>query len=258
MSTVLGVFRQAIHPSRLKVMAGKVLRRLEKDDTQKNMAWLEANATSFEASIAAQNPGLWAEAVDAANAIDARAQAKLRTLPVQLGGAGATPYLYYLARLLKPEVIVETGVAAGHSSQAFLMAIRKNGRGRLYSSDFPYFRLDHPEQYIGIVVDEELKEDWELHIEGDEVNLPRILQKVRKVDLVHYDSDKSYRGRALALKALSPLLGAESIVLMDDIQDNAFFLDTVAGLADDQWRVFGYQGKYVGLLGDEERMKTLR
>lgn len=47
------------------------------------------------------------------------------------------PLLYVLARELKPEVIVETGVASGVSTLFFLQALEDNGSGKLYSVDLP-------------------------------------------------------------------------------------------------------------------------
>lgn len=194
--------------------------------------------------------GLWNEACDAAKDINRRAEAKLRAMDVRLGGGAATPHLYYLTRLLRPAVVVETGVAAGYSSLAFLMAMQRNGAGRLYSSDFPYFRIANPERYVGCLVDAELREGWELYIDGDEINLPKIMAQVDRIDLIHYDSDKSYRGRELALRILWEKTTPNSIVVMDDIQDNAFFMDFVRRKGDRDWLVFRYDEKFVGLFGD--------
>lgn len=249
MSTFFNILTQASRPARLKVMAKKVLRRFERRDVDENLKWLNENSVSFQDTVGMISPSLWQEACDAAAAIDRMARGKLSALPVQLGGGGATPYLYYLTRLKKPQVIVETGVAAGFSSQAFLEALEKNGFGRLFSSDFPYFRIADPEKYIGCIVDEHLKARWSLRIEGDETNIPAIVSEVERIDLFHYDSDKSYSGRAFAMDRVKPLLSEESIVVMDDIQDNSYFKDLVEGEDPSSWKVFRYGDKFVGLIG---------
>jgi hypothetical protein len=92
-------------------------------------------------------------------------------------------------------------------------------------SDFPYFRLPNPESSIGRVVTDELKDNWQLHIEGDEVNLPRILAQVPRVDPFHYDSDKSYSGRSFAVNLIREKLAADGLIVMDDVTDNAWFVD---------------------------------
>jgi hypothetical protein len=45
------------------------------------------------------------------------------------------PSLYLLTRLLRPNAIVETGVAAGVSSYFILQALQDIGKGQLYSVD---------------------------------------------------------------------------------------------------------------------------
>jgi predicted O-methyltransferase YrrM len=191
---------------------------------------------------------LWSEAAAFAESLHEQGAARLAALPVKLGGGGRYDLLYFLTRFLRPRIVVETGVAAGYSTQAILKALQVNGSGRLYSSDFPYFRLDQPEQYIGILVDDSLKANWELYVEGDAKNLRQIAAKIDRVDLLHYDSDKTYQGRKSALKILEPLLSQDAIIVMDDIQDNSFFHDYVRDTTR-VWRVFDGGEKLVGLIG---------
>lgn len=171
-------------------------------------------------------------------------------LKAQLGGGGGGhyPLLYFLTRYRKPAVVVETGVAAGFSSAAFLAAMNANGSGRLYSSDFSLFRLDHPESFIGRLVDDELRRNWTLRLKGDRSNLPAILREVGSVDLLHYDSDKTHSGRAFALAQVESRLAPEAVVVMDDIQDNLFFHDHVRR-RQSRFRVIGFEGKSVGIIG---------
>jgi hypothetical protein len=75
---------------------------------------------------------------------------------------------------------LETGVAAGYSSCAFLEAMNKNKIGKLFSSDFPYFRIPNPDQYIGILVDKKYKKNWKLFLDGDERNIIKIKKKLKK------------------------------------------------------------------------------
>ena len=122
---------------------------------------------------------------------------------------------------------METGVAAGYSAAAFLQALRTNGQGRLYSSDFPYFRLSQPEKYIGAVVRPELRTNWDLHLEGDRNNLKKILRKLSGIDILHYDYDKSFRGRRNTMRLVIRLAGEPGLTVMDDIGDNSYFHDLV-------------------------------
>ncbi|MCH7668319.1 MAG: class I SAM-dependent methyltransferase [Acidobacteria bacterium] len=127
-------------------------------------------------------------------------------------------------------------------------ALRANGHGHLYSSDFPYFRLKNPEAYVGILVDDDLRERWTLDIRGDRKSLPRFAEMVDNVELFHYDSDKTYRGRKFALDTLSSSLTDDSVIMFDDIGDNDHFRVMVEAESL-HFHVFAVRGKYVGLVG---------
>ena len=63
------------------------------------------------------------------------AKNKEKSCPIKMGDGSPMNLLYNLIMHHKPRYVVETGVAAGFSSQAFLKAMNVNGRGKLYSSD---------------------------------------------------------------------------------------------------------------------------
>jgi predicted O-methyltransferase YrrM len=158
--------------------------------------------------------------------------------------------LYFLMRLRRPECVVETGVAAGYSSQVFLSAMESNGRGHLFSSDFPYYYLKDPEQYIGLLVEKQLFWRWDLLLEGDEANLPTIMSRVSKVDIFHFDSDKSYSGRVFALAQVTPKMADGGLIVIDDIQDNSHCFDYLKDNNILNFSVFEFLGKYVCLIGN--------
>jgi predicted O-methyltransferase YrrM len=45
--------------------------------------------------------------------------------------------IYVIIRVLKPNIIVETGVANGASSFYILLALKRNKKSHLFSIDFP-------------------------------------------------------------------------------------------------------------------------
>ena len=51
------------------------------------------------------------------------------------GGGGNELLLYYITRLLKPNIVLESGVSAGASSSAILHALEDNKNGHLISSE---------------------------------------------------------------------------------------------------------------------------
>ena len=63
---------------------------------------------------------------------------------------------------IRLSAIGDTESLPSKAKKELLQAIEKNNVGKLFSSDFPYFRLENPEQYIGIVVPNDLKKNWRL------------------------------------------------------------------------------------------------
>ena len=251
---LINIGANSLKRNNMSVMAGKVMTRLKErdaaNDTAKGTAWAKEHAQSLEDFVTALDADLWQETQTVCDDITKRAQAKLAELGMDLGGGGHYYLLYFLTRYFQPEVVVETGVAAGWSSQSILSALKQNGdNGALFSSDFPYFRYKNPEKYVGFVVDEELKQNWMLFIDGDQNNLPRIVDNLQKpVDIFHYDSDKSCEGRNFAYDMIAPKLSEKALVIFDDIQDNLHFKKF---MADKSWpfKIFEFEGKYIGLTG---------
>lgn len=246
--TLRNVARNALRPSYLPVMLGKVRARLRPTHRDEALAWAAEHAESVDTFAAAIDAALWAESGDWADAFDVHAHAVLAAIGVPLGGGGHHRLLHFLTRLRRPATVVETGVAAGWSSAAVLAALDTNGTGQLWSSDFPYFRLEDPERYVGCVVPEPLRSGWHLYTKGDRANLAEILPACGPIALFHYDSDKSYEGRTFGWETVAPHLTADAVIVCDDIDDNTWFRDWVTAEAR-PFRVFERGGKYVGLTG---------
>ncbi len=49
-------------------------------------------------------------------------------------------------------------------------------------------------------------------------------------------------------------MSKNGIIFMDDIQDNSYFHDYVMQNNISAWRVFEFHGKYVGMIGQLERL----
>jgi len=231
-------------------MTRKLLTRIKEKltfvSTRDPMPWILTRRKQLDDFCADIDSQLWKESVEASGQIQRLADRKLADLNIDLGGGGNYPLLYFMVRKLRPHVVVETGVAVGFSSKAVLYALKQNGAGRLYSSDFPYFRIPDPEKYIGYIVDDDLKAGWTCLTKGDRRNLPKILSQVDMIDLFHYDSDKSYLGREWALELILPRMRKGGVIIMDDLNDNCYFEDLVGRLGIEP-HIFEFHGKYVGL-----------
>lgn len=145
------------------------------------------------------------------------------TCPIKMGGAGALELLYSACEFTKAKTVIETGVAYGWSSFATLTSLQKRN-GTLYSSDMPYLS-QNGDQYVGCVVTDNLRANWKLFRHADRESLPKILKESGEIDVVHYDSDKSYEGMKWAYETLYPKLRKGGVFISDDINDNSAFQD---------------------------------
>ena len=250
---IINIFRYLYkNPTHIFLLAKKVIARIKEINNNADLLWLQKQEVDFNDWAANVNPLLWEESIQFADTLSINAKKKLELLPFKMGGGGLYSILYFVTRYYQPLTIVETGVAAGFSSQALLSAIDINMRGALFSSDFPYFRLPNPEKYIGILVDDDLRANWKLYTDGDVVNLPIILSQIDSIDLFHYDSDKSYSGRDMAWTLVQDKMHAKSLIIFDDIQDNNYFKDFVQK-HDCKYYVFKFQNKFIGFIYELNR-----
>lgn len=249
---LVNIIEQASKKKRGLVLARKIKRRLKRifnnERGDKYEKWIENKSEEYRQLLKSIDKKLWNETQNFKNKTESRAKKIFSSIDVELGGGGAYDLLYFITRLTRPSCVIETGVAAGFSSVAFLEAMDRNNHGHLYSSDFPYFRIGNPEKYIGALVTEKLKNRWSLYVEGDKHNVPIIKEQVKDVDIFHYESDKSYEGREYAYDAVKDNLHDESIIIYDDIEDNTHFYNLNQKL-EKRCRVFEFENKHVGLLG---------
>jgi len=243
----------ALRRGYLAEMVRKVGRRLESDTSDAAVAWAESVCIPVGDLCTELDRRLWSEACTWAEGFRRRGDSLLASVPYEMGGGGDFAFMYFLTRMMRPRVVVETGVAAGWTTAAVLTALRENGEGDLFSSDFPYFRHRDPEQHIGVLVPSEVRDRWVLDLRGDRKALPDFVTRVSGIDLVHYDSDKSYAGRQEAAEVLRPHLSPTAVWVEDDLHNNVYFRDTVTRLQCD-YRVLSSPGHgYIGVIGLDAR-----
>ena len=98
---------------------------------------------------------------------------------------------YIVCRLLKPDIVVETGVAYGVTTAFILKALESNGKGNLHSVDLPPLGKN-AYKFVGYLVPEELKDRWVLHRGVSKRVLPKLLPQLKKVDIFVHDSLHTY------------------------------------------------------------------
>lgn len=174
------------------------------------------------------------------------AHEEVKNCKVQMGGAGDINFLYYLTKLSGAKQIVETGVAYGWSSLAILLALSEIDNGKLISGDLPYIGLNN-DPYVGCVIPDFLKSKWKLIRQADRQALPVALSEFEKIDLCHYDSDKSYHGRWWAYPKLWEALNEGGFFVSDDINDNMAFVEFCQNVKREPI-VVEFGGKYLGVI----------
>ena len=114
--------------------------------------------------------------------------------PVKMGGPGNIELVYYISEHLQATRVIETGVAYGWTTLSLLLSMSKRAESKLISIDMPYAKMGN-EDYVGCVVNPDLRKFWKLIRKPDQSALEPALSEMGTLDFCHYDSDKSYSGR---------------------------------------------------------------
>lgn len=135
------------------------------------------------------------------------------------------PLLYLICRLLRPKVIVETGVSDGFSSSFILKALEENNQGKLYSIDFPNQPGHENRNQSGWLIPLDLRPRWELIIGDSKQKLPDLIERLKTIDIFSHDSDHSYNHVLFELNTVWPVIAQKGIVLVDDIHMSKAYHD---------------------------------
>ncbi|MDP2340157.1 MAG: class I SAM-dependent methyltransferase [Deltaproteobacteria bacterium] len=204
----------------LPVLAGKLQARLDlhieriRGEQAKAMAWCERTERPLDEILGR----LGATPCPLPDEIRTRSMAAMLQVPVRMGGGAHADLLHALARGRR--WALETGVAYGWSTTALLAGLETDGH--VVSIDLPY-PDERAEQWVGAVVPDDLRNRWTLLRGADRALLPAVLGGVTRFDIVHYDSDKSTRGRRWAFPLIWEHLTPGALLVSDDISDNLAF-----------------------------------
>ena len=121
--------------------------------------------------------------------------------------------IYCYVRLVRPRIVIETGVAAGVSTSILLEALRKNGNnGQLVSIDVT--------EKVGEVIPTHLKVNWKLEVldkRSYENSLISLLDLNHDCELFLHDSNHSVEWQIFEFtKALDKLKNC-SVLFFDDV-----------------------------------------
>ena len=222
---------------------------LTNHDTTKHrnqaLQWALKNAISYRKAL--KQIGLEGDMTGLDNDLIIEGEKLQNKSSAKMGGSGHIHLLHDCVRLINAQKVLETGVAYGWSSLAILKALSKNNEGELYSVDMPYLGTNNNKN-IGIVVPQYLRKNWIVIKKPDRPGIITALDKAGgKIDLCHYDSDKSWWGRHYAYPILWNALNSKGLFISDDIQDNLYFCEFIKNKPL-KFAVVEFKGKFVGLI----------
>ena len=129
--------------------------------------------------------------------------------------------LFSLVLLVKPERVLEIGVARGASSRALLSGLERIGMGNLVSIDFPFLTPNYAKE-IGALVPAALRNRWRVHIGPSQLVLPKILRTGEKFQLIVHDGAHSYYVQRGDLRRSLNALEAGGVLVCDDLNNDSF------------------------------------
>jgi predicted O-methyltransferase YrrM len=135
--------------------------------------------------------------------------------------------------LVRPSVVVETGVAQGVTTASILRALPDGAR--LHSIDLPVLDVD-ADDFVGALVPDELRDRWTLHRGPSRTLLPDVLREHGPIDLFVHDADHSHAGQLEELRTVWPHVRGGGVVLMDDV-GNPAAIEFAAEVGVDLWLV---------------------
>lgn len=138
-------------------------------------------------------------------------------------------FMYVLCRLLKPEKIVETGIAYGNSSLFILQALNENKKGQLYSIDY-VFRPWETREAIGSAIPSRLRNRWHLVFGSTNKKLKKTLEELDEIDIFFHDSLHTYKNMMFEFNTTWQHIKKGGFLLSDDINDNSAFYQFYSSL----------------------------
>ena len=149
------------------------------------------------------------------------------------GDAGLVRALWCLTRHLKPDKIVETGVAHGVTSRFLLEALERNGKGKLFSIDLP--PLDRAlRKQVGIAVGDRFANRWKYIKGSSRRHLPALLSELGQIDLFIHDSLHSEHNVRFEMDLAWAALRPAGALVVDDVDANWGFQSFLDAFSDQE------------------------
>jgi methyltransferase family protein len=142
---------------------------------------------------------------------------------------GLARIVWCAVRHLRPERVVETGVARGITSRMILEALEQNGDGRLWSIDLPFLRTSWHDQ-TAAAVPSSLHPRWTYVRGSSRRRLPQLLADVGQIDLFIHDSAHTEANMRFEFETAWTALRPGGAIVSHDVEMNPAFAEFVAAV----------------------------
>ncbi len=162
--------------------------------------------------------------------------------PIYDLGSGMSEFIFLCVLIKKPQFVLETGVAAGVSTDSILSAMQLNKSGCLVSLDIT--------EKVGELIDDELKARWRLEILPElarEKSFVEILKSNNQASIFLHDSDHSASWQIKEFSHVVQHLPGVELILFDDISQELINL-IIADYANYQILVIDENRKYSAII----------
>ncbi|WP_052347440.1 class I SAM-dependent methyltransferase [Candidatus Nitrosotenuis chungbukensis] len=156
-------------------------------------------------------------------------------------------FLYALCKIVKPKIVVETGVAYGLSSMYILQALFENKKGTLYSID-SVFSPWQSEEMIGSAIPSHLCENWRLVFGSSSEKLKDTLYSLGSLDVFFHDSLHTYKNMKFEFETAWPFVNKGGFLISDDISGNNAFSDFYSKLSLEPFILPQNEKSFLGIL----------
>lgn len=136
------------------------------------------------------------------------------------GDARLARFAWCFTRHLRPERILETGVARGLTTRALLDALQRNSGGHLWSVDLPPLLERDLARESAAAVPKHLHDRWTLVQGSSRRVLPGLVPRLGAIELFVHDSMHTTRNVLFELECVWPALAPGAAVLIDDVEKN--------------------------------------
>jgi len=156
-------------------------------------------------------------------------------------------FLYLLCKIVKPETVVETGVAYGLSSMYILSALEENNKGTLYSID-SVFSPWQTKEMIGVAIPSNLRHRWKFNFGSSAEKLSDTLSSLELVDIFLHDSLHTYKNMMYEFETAWPFIAKNGFLISDDVGDNNAFYDFSAKMKLDSLILKQKENSFLGII----------